>query len=311
MPATKPTHTPVLQKEVYQNLLNDQIQTVFDGTVGLGGHAEAILTQYSNIKKYIGCDLDQQHLKESKARLKKWDKKLILTHSNFSEIKPILQKEDFPKPIAILLDLGLCSNQIDDPEKGFCFHTEGPLKMTFDTTQSKNCEHFINNAKEQQLTKIFYEFGEEPCAKKIAKAITQARTHKPIKTTTELRTIIEQCTHPKDHKKTRTRIFQALRIHINQELDHLKKALQDSFEILTPQDRIGIISYHSLEDRIVKKFFTQKSKPETVETIFSKHEESGPATAKLITKKPITPSTEEIKNNPRSRSAKLRILEKI
>lgn len=304
------SHAPVLLNEILGHLLLSNTKMVLDGTLGLGGHAAGILSKFNSIEKYIGCDLDVQHLSFAEKKLSEWRTKLVLKNKNFSSIKDIVEEVGIDRPFVILLDLGLCSNQVDDPQKGFSFASDGPLCMSFEGDEKK-CEHLINNVTEAELTKIFREFGEEPAAHKISKIIIEARTHQPITTTGQLKSIILAHIHPKNTKKTLSRIFQALRISINDELFHLEKVLDDGFSVMQPGDRIGIISYHSLEDRMVKKFFKEKTTPLTEVTVLSLHSEITPAQAKLLTKKAITPTMEEIAHNSRSRSAKLRIIQKV
>ncbi len=310
MPLKKTAHTPVLLKEILEILLTKNVATVFDGTIGLGGHGEAILEKFNNVKKYIGCDLDLEHLNFAQKRLEAHRDKAVFRNANFSEIKKIIQELDISRPLVILLDLGICSHHVDNPDKGFSFEQNGPLHMAFEAG-NKNCETIVNEAEEKELTQIFREYGEDPLAPKISRKIIEARSHGRIKTTGALKEIIENATHPNQRKKTLMRIFQALRIATNQELEHLEKTLHDAWEIMLSGDRIGIIAYHSLEDRMVKKFFLEKSKPVTAETEFSLHEEVTPAEGHRLTRKPIVPTNEEITANPRARSAKLRILEKV
>ncbi len=311
MPVKKPLHDPVLLNEILDLLVLDQTNVVFDGTLGLGGHAEAILTHCPKLDLYVGCDLDQQHLDMAKERLSPWAKKLKLFQANFSEIEILLPDEVGNKALSILLDLGVCSNHLDDGGKGFSFQSNGPLVMSFDGTEEPNCETIVNTASEVELSQILKDFGEEPLARKIAKNIVQHRTHKAIKTTQDLRAIVESSVYPKDRKKSLMRVFQAFRIATNDELGHLKRVLESSIKCMKSGDRIGIIAYHSLEDRIVKKFFKEGSKPETISTKFDLHQEVAPAKFKLITKKAVTPTKTEISQNPRARSARLRIAEKI
>ncbi|NJP03789.1 16S rRNA (cytosine(1402)-N(4))-methyltransferase RsmH [Candidatus Gracilibacteria bacterium] len=308
--ATKLFHDPVLKNEVLEELVTPATSVFFDGTLGLGGHAEAVLEKYGRIEKYVATDLDKQHLEFARNRLKKFDKKLALHLGNFSEFSTIFPQERLQEGTAsVLLDLGLCSNQIDDPEKGFSFMADGPLKMAFDG--SERAEELLNTVSEKDLTRVFRDFGELKRAPILARKIIEARKEKPLKTTGELRSIIETHTHPLERKKTLTQVFQAIRIEANQELEHLQKFLNEALEILQKGDRLGIMSYHSLEDRYVKNTFTKATKPETAETQFSLHTVVAPAPFELITRKPITPTKEEIARNPRSRSVKFRIIEKI
>lgn len=311
MPHQNLFHEPVLKKEVLALLFFEKVQTVFDGTLGLGGHAEAVLRQFPNIKRYIACDLDSEHLAFARKRLEKWHTKAIFYHCNFSSIKKIVQELNISHPLVILLDLGLCSAHVDIAEKGFSFDANGPLKMSFDGTSSRDCASLLNTSSERELTQILREYGEEPQATRIARTIVLQRETKLFETTFDLRSVIERSVHPRDKKKAIMRVFQGLRIAVNDELNALTQTLQDALKIMRQGDRMGVISYHSLEDRIVKQFCLLHSKPETRETEFSLHTEVAPASIKLLSKKPIVPTEEEITFNPRARSAKLRILEKI
>jgi len=304
-------HIPVLKKEILTFLFLPETKNVFDGTLGLGGHAEAVLEKYPNIKKYIATDLDISHIDFAKKRLKKHTNKLNFINKNFSEIKKILQETEITRPLVIFLDLGICSVHVDDATKGFTFEQDTDLSMSFDQKNKTKCIKILNEEEEREIFKIFKNFGEEPYSHKLAKKIIENRKHKPIKTSFDLRNIIEQNIPKKFVKKTLSRIFQSLRIAVNDELFHLQKFLDEVRDIMESGDRLGIISYHSLEDRIVKKFFLSKSRPKTQETEFSLHEEISPAEFKLLTKKPIKPQDAEISENIRSRSAKLRIIEKI
>ena len=302
-------HDPVLSQEVLSELVSAETQTIFDGTLGLGGHAELILNNFPNIALYIATDLDSQHLEFAKKRLQKFKDKTLFFRGNFSNLVSILEKNKPEHPLVILLDLGLCSNQIDDAEKGFAFSVDGPLKMAFDG--HNGAEELVNTANEAKLKRIFKEYGEEPLAKIIATEIVKSREISPLRSTGDLKKVIENCVHPHKQKKVLVRVFQAIRIAVNDELNVLEKTINDSFEIMQKGDRLGIISYHSLEDRLVKNKFKKISQPKTAETKFSLHDIVEESRFHLLTKKPIKPSAEEISRNPRSRSATLRIIEKI
>lgn len=303
-------HEPVLKKEILALLLFKKARTVFDGTVGLGGHAEAILQEFPEVSTYIACDLDAQHLEFARKRLNKWKEKTFFYHQNFAQLKDVLN-EEIKRPLVILLDLGLCSHHVDDSSKGFSFSEDGPLSMAFDSTSTLTCANILNKAPEQELINILREYGEEPSARKIVSRIVSFREEKEFKTTFDLRSVVEESIHPKDRRKSLMRVFQAFRIAVNDELNILKKTVETALEVMNSGDRMGVISYHSLEDRIIKRLFTLHSRPETIETDKSLHTEITPAKFSLITRKPVIPANEEIENNPRSRSAKLRILEKI
>ncbi len=304
-------HAPVLKEEVLKCLMFTNAKSVFDGTIGLGGHAEAILSSFPKVEKYIACDLDESHIIFAKKRLEKWDSKTVFVNSNFSEIKKIIQEIAPPRPIVILCDLGICSTHVDDEAKGFTFTKDTPLNMSYDQKSSSTCETILNTAKEIKIFEILKNYGEEPSARRIARKIVETREEKPFKTTFDLREIVENSVPVPLRKKTLARVFQAFRIAVNDELGHLEKLLKEGCEVMESGDRIGIMSYHSLEDRIVKNHFRTHSKPKTKETKFSLNEIVSPAAFKLLTKKPIDPTAEELAINSRSRSVKFRICEKI
>ena len=301
------SHIPVLLRETIDQLIDTKTKAFFDGTLGLGGHAESILNQFNTIKMYYGNDLDPQHLAFAQKRLAAFDGRVSFSNQNFAELASIIPASS-PRPLSILLDLGLCSNHIDDAEKGFSFAVDGPLKMSF--AGDNKAEEIVNEADEQTLTKIFRDYGEIRHARSLARFVVKNRTESPIRTTYQLRDIIESGTHPREQKKTVVLAFQAIRIAANDELNVLIKALEDACSLMQSGDRLGIISYHSLEDRIVKQTFAQKSKPVTAPTAQSLHTVVKEAEFLLKTKKPILPSVSEVANNPRARSARLRVLEK-
>jgi len=304
-------HVSVLKKEILDSLIMPETKTVFDGTLGLGGHAELILSQFPQIDCYIGVDLDLQHLNFAQKRLNRWEEKTVFFNKNFSEIISIIEEVSPSRPMAILLDLGLCSNQIDDENKGFSFRTDGPLDMSFGIENKGACKKLIDEAPGRELCRIFREYGEEPFSYRLSNKIVEAREHKSINTTGDLRDIISDSVSQKDLRKTLMRVFQGLRIATNDELGHLEKVLKGALSVMKLGDRLGIMSFHSLEDRMVKKFFKTHSKPLTKESTFSLHEVVSPANLKLLTKRPIVPDQSEIEENPRSRSVKFRIAEKI
>ncbi len=302
-------HDPVLLKEIKETLILPETRYFFDGTLGLGGHAQSILNSHKDLTTYIGCDLDRQHLEYAKQRLSLYKDNIQLHNMNFSDIGQILPTNR-KGGLSVLLDLGICSNHVDDAAKGFSFSQDGPLNMSYASNPLENAESIINHYEERSLMKIFRDYGEDPAAFKLSKAISRHRTQNPIRTTYELRDIISETVRPQDLKKTLTRVFQAIRMEANEELHHLEKALEDGVASMESGDRMGVISYHSLEDRIVKKFFLQVSKPETKEGLYSLHEEVAPPRADLLTRKPIVPTEEETSQNPRARSAKYRVIEK-
>ena len=303
-------HDPVLCEEVLACLVFPEVRTVFDGTLGLGGHAEAILKRFPHIERYIACDLDQEHLQYAQKRLARWETKLDLHQGNFSQMKSFFSAQKITHPMVILLDLGLCSRHVDIAEKGFSFAQDAtPLRMTFDATSAYNAETFLAEATEKEIAHVLRAYGEEPAARKIARAICETRIDKPLRTAGDLKAVVESCVRPQDRKKALVRVFQAIRIEVNHELDHLQTALDAAVALMQAGDRMGVIAYHSLEDRIVKKAFARLSQPQTQATEYSLHDVVAPAGFGLVTRKPLVPSPEELARNPRARSAKMRILE--
>ncbi|MCR4311094.1 MAG: 16S rRNA (cytosine(1402)-N(4))-methyltransferase RsmH [Candidatus Taylorbacteria bacterium] len=295
-------HTSVLLQEVLAGLAIKPDDICLDGTINGGGHSEAIAKYLSEAGTLIGLDLDGAALARAKKRLSKQNANIILKQCSFRNLDTALAEERLPKVDKILLDLGLSSNQLDESGRGFTFRKEEPLTMTFNDTPDETtltASKIVNTWDAENIEEIIRSYGEEQYAKRIAKAIVEARTAKHIETTTDLTNIIEKAvpasyTHRRVNPATKT--FQALRITVNDEIGALQDGLQRGFAHLAPGGRMAIISFHSLEDRIVKRFF--KSKAEEGE-------------ANILTKRPQIPTEDEIENNPRSRSAKLRIIEKL
>ena len=289
-------HIPVLLEECIE-LLNIKDGGIYvDCTLGGGGHAAALLQndkcQMTNVK-LIGIDTDLEAINAAKQRLEKF-KDIEYVHDNFRNLKKILTE----KVDGILLDLGVSSYQIDEASRGFSIKHDGPLDMRMDQSLKLTAETIVNQFGRDELIKIFSEYGEERFSKRISNAICvmrracrQAGNEKPIQTTFELKAIVEKAIPTWKKRESVTRIFQALRIAVNQELENLTTALEDAIQLLNPGARIVVISYHSLEDRIVKHAF-RKAKEEKK--------------LNILTKKPIRPLANEISSNPRAKSAKLR-----
>ncbi len=292
------SHIPVLLKEIINGLSVKDNEIVVDMTIGNGGHSKAILEGGAKNLTLVGIDADKIAIEETKKNLSGISSKVILENSYFDSISEILEKNSISKIDRVIFDLGFRSDQIDSPERGFSIQKDGPLDMSFAKDAKINARMIVNEWEEELLANIIYGFGEEGFSRKIAKAIVTAREIKPIETTVELAEIIKNCVpafyrRSKIHPATKT--FQALRITVNKELERLEKTLPIVFSKLSSGGRMAVISFHSLEDRIVKNFFRDRAK-------------AGEAT--LLTKKPIIASRDESIENPRSRSAKLRILEK-
>lgn len=295
-------HIPVLLKETIDLLDVKQGDVVIDGTLGGGGHSEALCSRFGRTITLIGIDRDEDAITRSKSRLIDAGCDPHLLHGNFKDIDALFQNLPFVKADRIMFDFGVSSFQIDSSERGFSFQRDEPLLMTMKkniTDDDVTAYDVVNSWSLQSLTDIIRGFGEEKYAYRIAKGIVASRETKPIKTTFELVDVIKQSVplsyvHGKIHPATRT--FQAIRIAVNGELDAIKEGLEGAWNILSPHGRIAVITFHSLEDRIAKHFFQKLTKE---------------GKAILVNKKPLIPNDEEIRTNPRSRSSKLRVIEKL
>jgi len=293
-------HVPVLLKEVLDYLNINRKGIYIDCTLGLGGHALEILKRNPQAL-LIGFDIDEKSLTKVKKKFKPYSERVKLFYSDFRYLPDL--KIDFSRIRGILLDLGLSSFQLDSPERGFSYNLEGPLDMRMDFRNKTTASKIINKYSENKLARIFREFGEFRQAKKLAREIISRRKSKKIETTTELRLIVEEICRWRPQKgKTHpaAKVFQALRIEINQELKSLSDFLDRIIHKIPRESRIAVISFHSLEDRIIKRTFVHLATPNNYQ-----------ASLKILTKKPVTPSKEEIALNFRARSAKLRAAEKV
>lgn len=293
-------HIPVLQKEVIEHLDPKANENFIDCTIGGGGHSIIILKKNGPKGKVLGIDRDFNQIKNSKLKIKDFKQRLVLVCDNFLNLKKIVDQYEFKNVSGILFDLGMSSWHLEKSKRGFSFKGEESLDMRYGGEDQNHltAEEIVNEYPQKEIERILKEYGEERFARIIAKQILKERNIKQIKTNLQLVEIIKKAV-PSRYKYDRmhfaTRSFQALRIAVNNELENLKKALPQAFEILLPKGRLVVISFHSLEDRIVKNFFKQSDKN----------------LLRILTKKPIRPSDEEIKINPRSRSARLRTAVKI
>ncbi|WP_422486526.1 16S rRNA (cytosine(1402)-N(4))-methyltransferase RsmH [Gudongella sp. DL1XJH-153] len=306
-------HVSVLLQEVLKGLSIKEDGIYVDGTLGGAGHSLKIVEQLTT-GRLIGIDQDMDALEKSREVLKDHINKIHLVHSNYVNIKAVLRELEIEKVDGILLDLGVSSHQLDTEERGFSYNKDAPLDMRMDTSSEFSAWDVVNTYSSEELTRIFLQYGEEKWGKRIAEFIVNERAEKPIDTTMELVTVIKKAIPKKvrmegHHPAKKT--FQAIRIEVNGELDVLKKAIKEMVESLKPGGRLAIITFHSLEDRIVKEQFKELYKdcicpPEFPTCICDKKRE-----IEIITRKPIVPGKEELDNNPRSRSAKLRVAERI
>jgi len=301
----KEPHTPVLLKEVLQ-YFEGTIKTFFEGTVGAGGHASHILHQHPEIDLYLATDQDPHALEIAHKTLKPYEMKIRWFQGNFANLDRFAKEVGVDQVDGFLFDLGVSSMQLDQQERGFSFQKEAKLDMRMDVTQQTSAHTIVNTWSLEQLTDLFKN-GEEPFYRRAAKSIIDARRSSSIDTTTQLAKILEK-TIPKIGKiHPATLVFQALRMAVNRELEVIEIALKKAMDLLAPNGKIGVISFHSLEDRIVKNIFKNASEPEKD----FKGQVVKKALFERLTKKAVLPSKEEARVNPRSRSARLRVLARL
>lgn len=294
-------HFPVMSKEVLLWLIREDGRIYLDCTVGYSGHAEKLLEATSPDSRLIGLDRDAMAIASSRERLARFGDRVLLIHGHFVDLKQHLASGGISQVDGILFDLGVSSPQLEEPARGFSFQEDGPLDMRMDQSMSGTAADLINRWPEAQLADVIFQFGEERFSRRIARAIVHARERHPLATTKQLVSVIEGAVpanyrHGRLHCATRT--FQAFRIAVNQELDSLEPALRDAVDVLSPGGRLCTISFHSLEDRIVKHTFRALSG-------------KGDPSLMVLTKKPQVPTREESDRNPRSRSAKLRAAQRV
>jgi len=302
-------HIPALLSEIISYLDPKPNQNFIDCTIGGAGHAAEILKCTGPEGKLLGIDWNQETLKYARKNLAEFGKRAVLVQDNFANLKKIAEAQKFNRAQGILLDLGFSSLELENSGRGFSFLKDEPLDMRYGEN-GENGSEIVNSREVSELARIFREYGEEERAYPIAQAIARSRGEQEIKTTMDLVKIVGG-NERKNNIHPATKVFQALRIAVNHELENLEKILPQALEILVPGGRIAVISFHSLEDRIVKNFFKMESRgclcgPE-IPVCVCKHQKQ----LKILTKKPIKPKLKEINQNPRARSAKLRVAEKI
>jgi len=295
-------HVPVLLEESLDFLLHDLSGTYLDLTFGRGSHSQELLNRLSSQGRLHAVDRDLEAVSFGKENIT--DPRFRIYHSNYSDIDSLFTHQKFD---GILLDLGTCSTHLDNPFRGFSFQSDGPLDMRMDTSSGFSAAEWLNSAPEKEISDTLYEYGDEKASRKIAKAIVKFRSIRSLETTIELTKVIETVLKRTGKIHPATKSFQAIRIHVNNELHHLKIALSKMNEMLKVNGVIVVISFHSLEDRIVKNFF----KPEIQELPKDIPMNSSIKETFKCIKKKIKPSSEEIERNPRSRSAVMRVFSKL
>lgn len=302
-------HIPVLLDEVIAALQPQPGGVLIDGTLGAGGHTGAWLDASAPDGRVLAFDLDTVAIDLARKNLANYGSRVEIVHGSYGQMGEIAPARGFEAVDAVLLDLGFSSMQIDDPARGFAFRFDAPLDMRFDTTQVKTADMLVNGLPQDELADIIYEYGEERYSRRVARAIVQAR---PIHRTGELAEIVERALpRSKERIHPATRTFQALRIAVNDELGTLERTLPQAVDLLKPGGRLAVISFHSLEDRIVKHFMRDAARdcicPPELPMCVCDHE----PTLEVITRKPITAADAETEENPRARSAKLRVAERV
>jgi 16S rRNA (cytosine1402-N4)-methyltransferase len=301
------SHVPVLLEEAIAALNVREDQTYVDGTFGRGGHSAAILARLGVRGRLFAFDQDP----EAHAHRALEDPRLELIHARFSTMKEALAARGVQQVAGVLLDIGVSSPQLDQPERGFSFMKEGPLDMRMDTTRGETAAEWLNRADERDIREVISTYGEERFAKSIAAAIVDARQLEPLRTTRQLAEVVGRAVRtrePGQHPATRT--FQALRIHVNQELEELEMTLPQAADLLQPDGRLAVVSFHSLEDRIVKSFIRARSTADTLPRGVPVRAADLPPPQLRAIGKAVKPSDAEVRRNPRARSAVLRVAEK-
>lgn len=310
------SHNPVLLQQAIDSLNIKEGSVCIDGTLGGGGHTKVIAQLVGDKGRVLAIDYDIRAISVAQKNLGKLKSRVVFAQGNFKDMDEFASSHGIKKADAILLDLGISSGQLDDTTRGFSFSGPGELDMRFSPeTQNLTAREIINTWPQKELLEIFKSYGEENLAGLIAKRIIETREIQPIETTTQLADLVERIYRKKYRGRSKThpatKVFQALRIAVNKELDSLAEVLPKTLELLPPQGRLAVISFHSLEDRIVKHFFKDAAKGCVCPIDFPKCICNNKPLIKIITKKAVCPTEQEVKLNPRSRSAKLRVAQKL
>jgi len=302
-------HQPVLLEEAVSSLAVRGDGCYLDGTFGRGGHSRAIMALLTEQGRLFTLDKDPQAVS---AGMEEWsdDPRFSIVQGNFAEMDRMVQEWQIERNLdGILLDLGVSSPQLDDPLRGFSFSKDGPLDMRMDPTKGVSAAEWLANAPEREITRVFWEFGEERHGRRIARSIVEARQKQSFETTAQLAGLIEKTIGNREKKHPATRCFQAIRIFVNNELGDLKTGLDAAIKVLRPGGKLVVISFHSLEDRLVKRTFREAARPGKIQRNIPAHPDWS-ASLKLIGKA-VRPSEREVSENPRARSAIMRVAEKL
>jgi len=295
-------HRPVLADEAVDHLVTRRDGIYVDATVGGGGHSARILSRLAPAGRLVAIDRDAEALQEARVRLSGGPIRVDIIRGDFGRLGELAQAAGIVSVSGVLIDPGVSSHQLDTAERGFSYRDEGPLDLRMDREGEMTAEFVVNTYAVDRLTRILFEFGEERQAARMARAIAAVRVKRPLATTADLARVIATVANPRYLNRTLSRVFQAIRIEVNDELNQLRRGLEAAVALLEPGGRLVVIAYHSLEDRIVKQMFRDLS---------GRPVPNVAAPLRLITKKPITPSAREVDDNPRARSAKMRVAEKV
>ena len=305
-------HKPVMLKEVVELMGVKPGGRYIDGTLGGGGHAQAVLERIGKDGRLLGIDRDAEALARTTDRLKAWIPACVFEQGDFADMSAIAKRHDMERVDGILLDLGMSSNQVDDPARGFSFNHDGPLDMRMDLSQSLTAADIVNTADEEELANVLWRLGEESASRRIARLLVNERQREPIRTTARLAELVARAkggVRGRVHPATRS--FQALRMAVNHELESLTAGLEAAIGLLAPGGRLAVISFHSLEDRMVKhQLAGHVGRWESLEQGGREWKGEKPVMGWVV-KKPVMASEEELADNPRARSAKLRVAERL
>jgi 16S rRNA (cytosine1402-N4)-methyltransferase len=303
-------HLPVLRDAVVELVAQGPGRVVLDATVGLGGHAEAILTRLPQAR-LVGLDVDPQALALAAERLRPFGARVVLRHGSYAALDEHLRDLGITAVDAVLLDLGVSSLQIDAAERGFSYRAEGPLDMRMDPGATQSAAELLNTADEREIARILREFGEEPLARRIARAIVERRRRAPLVTTADLAGVVERMVSGRKRVSSLARVFQGVRVAVNRELENLENGLQRALGVLAPGASFAVLAYHSLEDRAVKQHFRKQVEGCTCPPGLPQCACGFVAGFRLLTRRAIRPSAAEVAANPRARSVRLRALQRL
>ncbi len=301
-------HESVLAAEVLHALQPLRGKQIFDGTLGGGGHSEMILENGAHV---IGADQDQEALDYATRRLARFGDSFLPVKGNFANMDQLLGELDLGAMDGVLLDLGVSSRQLDRAERGFSFRQDGPLDMRMDADGDVTARDLVNDLDEESLANIFYNYGEEHASRKVAAAVVSARQEKEIETTSQLADVVASVIRKKGKRHPATKVFQALRIAVNRELEVLEAGLEKAIDVLAPGGVLAVITFHSLEDRMVKRFLRHRSTPFINKPEYPEPKPNADFSLRLPTRRAIQPTENEVKSNARARSAKLRVAVKL